>query len=75
MSMPPGSIEVGKCYLMETGHLCRVVALMPDGTVQYESRGEYSHTALWKSGAEDDWSVAMLAEREVPCDWTPEADA
>ncbi len=68
------SIKVGRCYLMETGHLCRVVALLPDGRVQYVSKGEYSHKATWKPGMEDDWSFALLAEREVPCDWTPEMD-
>ncbi len=68
------SNKVGRCYLMETGHLCRVVALLPDGRVQHVSKGEYSHRATWKPGMEDDWSFPLLAEREVPCDRTPEMD-
>ncbi len=75
MSVPPESIEAGKCYLMETGHVRRVMRLMPDGRVQFESRmGHQRNPGAWRSGMQDGRSFALLAEREVPCDWTPETD-
>ena len=38
MSVPPERIEVGKCYLMESGQVRRVLRIMPDGRFQYEHR-------------------------------------
>ncbi len=75
MTLPPESIEAGKCYLMKTGHLRRVVRLMPDGRIQYEHRPVHQANAkTWKPGMQSHHSFAELIEREIPCDWTPEAE-
>ncbi len=75
MTIPPESIEVGKCYLMETGHVRRVVRVMPDGRIQFEQRsGAVGRGYGWKAGMQEARSFAFLIEREVPCDWTPESD-
>ena len=80
MSIPPESIEAGKCYLVRTGRadqpqgVRRVIRIMPDGRIQFEHRIG-SVTALgWKVGIQDARSFAFMAVREVPCDWMPEAD-
>ena len=75
MSISPESIQVGQCYLMETGHLRRVMRLMPDGRVQYESRPvSQGNAKTWQPGMQDGRSFAFQVERSVPCDWTPETD-
>ncbi len=74
MSVPLKSLEVGKCYLMETGHVRRVVRIMPDGRIQYEHRVGHVVPRIWKAGIQDGRSFAVTIEREVPWDWTPEAD-
>ncbi len=74
MSIPPESIRVGKCYLMETGHVRRVVRIMPDGRIQYEHRVAYAVPRIWKTGIQEGRSFAFMAEREVACDWTPDGD-
>ena len=76
MSAPPDSLEVGKCYLLETGHVRRVIRLMPDGRVQFEGRmGHQRNAGAWRSGMQDIRSFAFLIEREAPCDWAPETDS
>ncbi len=75
MSIPPESIEVGKCYLTNTGHIRRVTRIFPDGRVQFEQR--LGHTLLkrrWPSNIAEGRSFAFAIEREVPCDWTHETD-
>jgi hypothetical protein len=70
--MSPESIQVGKCYLTDDNTVRRVVTIHPDGRIQYE----------WRAGLRKKWKVGILsrreftaaAEREVPCDWTPETD-
>ncbi len=75
MSIPPERIEVGKCYLAETGQVRRVLAILPVARVQYEQRpGHLPKWPQWKSGVLDLRSFAFAIEREVPCDWTPETD-
>ncbi len=75
MTIPPESIEVGKCYLMGTGHVRQVRRLMPDGRVQYEHRAAHqTYAGAWKPGMQEGRSFAFQVEREVPCDWTPGAD-
>ncbi len=73
MSIPPESLEVGKCYLLNTGHVRRVIRIMPDGRVQFEHRMGHTPTG-WKTGIQEGRSFAFMIEREVPCDWTPETD-
>ena len=75
MSIPPESIQVGKCYLGDNGRVWRVVSIMPDGRIQFEFRTRSRpDTKVWKPGMLDGSSFAALAQREVPCDWTPEGD-
>ena len=74
MSIPPESIQVGQCYLAKGDkavRIRRVIRIMPDGRVQYEQR---SPKTLWQSGIQERRSFAAMLEREVPCDWAPEAD-
>ena len=75
MTIPPESVEVGQCYLGDNGQVRRVVHLWPDGRVQYETRSRHRRDAkVWKPGMISDLDFAATALREVPCDWTPEAD-
>jgi hypothetical protein len=72
--MPPENIEVGKCYLMKTGHVRRVLRLMPDERVQYIYRFGHLLPKVWRVGAQNGSSFKAMIKREVPCDWTPEAE-
>ena len=74
MSLPPESIQVGQCYLMAAGQVRRVLAILPDGRVQYEQRA--GHRPRWnvlRSGILGLRSFSSTVERRVPCDWTPDA--
>ena len=84
MSLPPESIEVGKCYLAR-GYLVaggnapmvrRVKQIHPDGRVQFERRrGLVPAGRPWPvSGTMQLDAFALAVEREVPCDWMPEAN-
>ena len=69
----PESIQVGQCYLMDTGRIRRVTGLLP-GRVRYQQRRS---DGVWQvSGGDilDLRSFAAMVERPVPCDWTREAD-
>ena len=73
MSVPPESIEVGKCYLARSQgspRLCRVVKVMFDGRILYDQR---TRLRTW-SVVQERQAFARILEREVPCDWTPEMD-
>jgi hypothetical protein len=75
MTVPPESIQVGKCYLSNNGMVRRVVRLMPDGRVQYETRsGPLRNAKTWKPGMLQIRDFASSAQREVPCNWAPEGD-
>ncbi len=74
MATPPESIQVGKWYLMETGHIRTVQRVLPDGRVQYRYRSAANQKARWREGIQDRRGFAFLVEREIPCDWTLEAD-
>jgi hypothetical protein len=75
MSVSPESIKVGQCYLTLSGQVRRVVRLLPDGRVQYETRGGAVARAFnWRTDVLDLRSFAFSVERPVPCDWTPEMD-
>jgi hypothetical protein len=76
MSVPPESIEAGKCYLTFSRQVRRVVRLMPDRRVQFEQRpARHLNANAWQPGMQDRRSFAAVAEREVPCGWTPETEA
>ncbi len=79
MSIPPESITVGRCYLTTTERgyqVRRVVRIMPDGRVQYERRAAAGTrgATVWVLCMADRRTFALIAEREVPCDWTPEGN-
>ena len=75
MNMAANGLELGKCYLMETGHLRRVMRIMPDGRVQYEHRAvQQTNVKIWRPGMQDGHSFASQVEREVSCDWMAESD-
>ena len=75
MSVPVESITVGKCYLVETGRVRRVMRLMPDGRVQFEHRlAQQPNAKSWQPGMQEGRSFASQVEREVACDWGPESD-
>ncbi len=75
MSLSPESIEVGQCYLMETGQIVRIMALLPSGAVQFMQRsGHVPEWARSKTRVLNLRSFAFSAERPVPCDWTLEDD-
>ena len=69
MSLPPESIQVGRCYLIEAGQVRRVLAILPDGRVQYEQRA--GHRPTWqvrRSGILGMRLFSSSVERPVPCD-------
>ncbi len=73
MSIPPESIQVGQCYLMDTGRIRRVTELLP-GRVRFQQRRADRD---WRTGnvdIVDIRSFAFMVERLVPCDWTLESD-
>ncbi len=72
MSVPLGSLEAGKSYLTDGKTVRRVIAVLPDRRIQYEWRG--GHRTKWKAGILSGHEFTQQAEREVPCDWTPEKD-
>ena len=74
MPVPPESIEIGRCYLTETGQVRRVVRFMGDGRVQYEERSAHILQKTWTVGMQCTRFFADLVEREVPSHWTPEED-
>jgi hypothetical protein len=75
VSLPPESLEVGKCYLTNTGQVRRVLVMLP-GRVQFERRVKTRGLKLgWIRDIAETRAFASSVEREVPCDWTPEREA
>ncbi len=75
MSVNPESIRVGKCYLMDDKRLRRVLRISSEGRVHFVYREDRpGPSALWWAGMVDLPNFAASAQREVPCDWTPETD-
>ena len=75
MSIPPGSIQAGKCYLTRNDQVVRVEKLLLDGSVIYAFRSSSVAKVFGWTGAQAEIrSFLHLLEREVPCDWTPEKD-
>ncbi len=72
MSLPPVSIEVGKCYLTGSGRVWRIVQIMPDGRIVYEWRSPRAGAKKWYAGMINAVAAGALIQREVPCEWTPE---
>ncbi len=57
MSIPFENIEPGKCYLMEIGHVRRVIRVMPDRRIQYEGQVGYM-VKNWRAGIQEGRSFA-----------------
>ncbi|HEX2555099.1 MAG TPA: hypothetical protein VHL98_15480 [Microvirga sp.] len=75
MAVPVSALEVGKCYLTNTGRIWRIMQIMPDGRVLYEHRSQSLYVEAQKPGMLAALPAEVQVEREVPCDWTPEGDA
>ncbi len=75
MAVPPESIEIGKCYLSNDGRVRRAAKFLPDGRIRYAYRSfPATQGRLWRTGRLDVERFAETSVREVPSDWTPEAD-
>ena len=74
MTVDPDSIEVGRCYLTTTGQVRRALRFMGDGRVQFEERPGIARRKQWTMDVQCTRFFAAVVERELPCDWTPEAD-
>ena len=74
VSIPPESIEPGKCYLTGEGQVHRVRRPLPDGRVKYEYRRAVEAHGWTPGGVTDLIAFACRVERPVPCDWAPEND-
>ncbi len=74
MSINPDSIQVDQCYLTNSGHVRRVLRILP-GKVQFASRLATTRPRKdLKVDVLDLRSFAFSIERTVPCDWTSETD-
>jgi hypothetical protein len=71
MSIPPESIQAGKCYLDDRHRILHVTHVTPDSFVRFKYRD--AHLAMadaWWAGMLSLQDFAAAAAREVPCDWT-----
>ncbi len=78
MSLPPESIEEGRCYLADRRahpQVRHVIQVHSDGRIQYRSRPPQPVRDRWTVGVTDRRAFAAAVSREVSCDWTPEGDA
>ena len=79
MSLPPETIKIGQCYLADGRaypQVRQVVRVFPDRRLEYKhrpARPEKKH--LWRTAMSDIRAFAVVASREIPCDWTPETDS
>jgi hypothetical protein len=74
MGIPMESIAAGKCFVTEIGQVRRVLEVK-DGMVKYESRGKTAHGGSWGDIiTAADGKFARDVNREVPCDYDPDAD-
>ena len=74
MGIPVDGIAVGKCFVIEIGQVRRVLEVK-DGRVKYESRGKTAHGGLWGDiTTAADGKFARDVDREVSCDYDPDAD-
>ena len=73
MTVPRSNIQAGQCYLTVNRQVARVVKLLPDGGVHYQFRDAALVKAFgWHSGNTTVETFALMVERPVPCDFTPE---
>jgi hypothetical protein len=71
--MDASEIAEGKCYLASTGFIRRVLKVMPDGRILYDTRVSRRSQTTWRAGGIlDRGTFAATVEREISCDWTAE---
>jgi hypothetical protein len=69
MSIPPESIQVGRCYLSEEGRVRRVTKFLASGQVRYKYRSfPDDERSPWRTGNLDVGRFAATTLREVSCD-------
>ena len=75
MSVPPESIEVGKCYLDARYRVLHVTHVTRDGRVRFKHQdARPAMVDAWWAGMSSLREFASQTVRQVPCDWSPEAD-
>ena len=50
MTIPVSALEVGKCYLTNTGRVWRIIRFMPDGRILYEHRAQHLYQPVDEVG-------------------------
>ena len=66
----PESIQIGQCYLSDTGKIRLVLNILPDGRVQFEARNRTDRTGLRsKLDIMSTEAFAASTERPIRCDW------
>jgi hypothetical protein len=75
MAVPPESIEVGKCYLTNTGRVWRASSACPM-VASSTSTGRQGCRRILGAGTlmANALPADVVIEREVPCDWGAGAD-
>jgi hypothetical protein len=75
VTIPPESIEVGKCYLDDRRRVLHVTHVTLDSRVRFKYHEVHPTMAdAWWAGMLNLRDFAVAAVREVPCDWTPEQE-
>ena len=70
MGVAPESIQIGQCYLSDTGKIRLVLNILPDGRVQFEARNRTDRTGLRsKLDIMSAEAFAASTERPIRCDW------
>ena len=70
MGVAAESIQIGQCYLSDTGKIRRVLNILPDGRVQFEARNRTDRTGLRsKLDIMSAEAFAASTERPIRCDW------
>ncbi len=73
MSVPPESIDVGKCYLTVGGEVRRALAIEADKVAYHTILKNGSRQSLPRHRVNALRTFAAQIEREIPCDWTLES--
>jgi hypothetical protein len=75
MTIPPESIQVGKCYLTSDERVVQVMQFLSNGSLSYRfRRADDTPPFHWTGAVASPEVLPFQPLREVPCDWTPEMD-